>query len=213
MNGINWKTACWMVALLSAATMGCEVGDDDGDGGVDMGAGGVGGGDGVGGMGGEGGGDAELNWVLIYDSTESDSGAGTAGADICGVSALCDGMRLTGIETSYLAGEGDICNAEGPGCMADRGDPEAALDDGEQCEAASSPSDYISLGLSGSISVDMGRDLRGCMITVREFEGSDPEAVDVFVCNAADITDETICANMDEPLGSGAGEISFAVPE
>lgn len=221
MNGLKMKSSLhlWLMAMLSVSVMACEgleVGDSDA--GPMGGEGGEGGMGGEGGEGGEGGGggaipeDTELSWVVIFDDSEGDSGSGTAGADICGVSAQCDGMRLTGVETLYEAGEGEICTAEGPGCSADRGDPEAAMDDGETCVADSSPSDYISLGLSGVLSVDMGRDLRGCAVTVREFEGADPERAEVYVCDSATINDETICANSSLPFGGGAGEISFTVP-
>lgn len=212
MNGIkSWLLVCAWVSLAACDDAGFDVGDA---GEVDEGAGDAGG---MGGMGGDGGGGGvdptPVPWVVIFDGSEGDSGNGTAGADICGAEAICSGARLLGTEARLTLGDGEVCAAEGPGCSTSRSDPDAALDDGVACEAASAPSDYVSLGLSGVLAIDFGQDLRGCQVTIREFEGADPESIDVFVCDAAEVGDDTFCVNADAPLASGAGEIAFAVPE
>lgn len=155
---------------------------------------------------------ADLKWVVIFDDTNQDHGSGTAGADICGVVARCDGRRLTGVQALYEPGSGDICNANGPGCRSDRGNPQAALDDGGRCAADSVPSDYISLGLGGELGVNFNRDLRGCNVTVREYEGSDPERIEVYVCNTGAIKADSVCVNSNQAVAAGQGTLSFTVP-
>jgi hypothetical protein len=207
MNGII-KNAAFPIALLSLSLAACEgwdVGDPIDPGIEDPGRD-------------DGGGDnpdlenAELKWVVIFDDSNEDYGTGTAGADICGVVARCDGQRLTGVQSLYEAGAGDICNRSGPGCQADRGNPEAALDDGESCSPDSVPSDYLSLGLGGELGINFNRDLRGCNVTVREYDGADPERVEVYVCNTGAITADSLCVNANMPLSAGEGTLSFTVP-
>lgn len=205
-----------LVAAGSAALVACDVEDDEnGDGGVGGGAGG-GGGDGGGEGGGEGGGAGgggggeTFNFVYILDTSAEENQAGTPGVDICGVSAECDGDDLTGIDASLTAGAGDICQAGQPNCSTDRNNPNAALDNGSACEAGSNPSDYVSLGVDGSLAVEFARDLRGCSVQIIEnTQGATPESYEVFICaDASGVTCIDASAIATAPNG---GNISFDV--
>ena len=147
--------------------------------------------------------------VIVFDDGSMDDGAGTSGADICDVSADC----ASAVSALAVLGGGQLCTAEGPGCSANRTDPNAAFDAADGCEAASVPSDYISLGIDGRIAVGFDGDLAGCNVTVVEFAGATQEPYEVYVCDDANLGTAT-CLNNDQPVHSAAagGEATFAVP-
>jgi hypothetical protein len=203
-----------MALVLAGAVSGCET-DEETDGGMDSGAGGMGGMGGEGGMGGGGGTPpAEYHWVLLIDASEEENMAGTAGADICGVTATCGGTDVPSVGALLLQGEGSLCTAvdEAADCSADRTDATAAQDDGSSCEAASTPSDYVSLGMGGILSVDFGQDLSGCTLNVVELVGNQVEGYEVYVCSDNN-TDAGTCLN-DAALETAAtgGDVEVTVP-
>jgi hypothetical protein len=176
-----------------------------GEGGAGGGAGGAGGG--AGGAG--GGGDITYDTVLIFDQDSMDDGAGTSGVDICGVSADCANATAA---TPVLGG-GELCREEGPGCSTSRVDPQAALDDGSDCEADSNPSHYISLGTSGSLAVTFDGDLAGCNVTIVEFAGATEEGWEAFVCDGDDVTTANCLGGGNAVHTEAAGgTATFAVP-
>jgi hypothetical protein len=210
-----------LVVVASAAFAACDVDDDDdadGGGGAGGNVGGMGGN--VGGEGGNAGGaggsgTGEFNVVYIIDTSMEENPSGTPGSDICGVSAECSGTDLDPQAVELVAGAGDVCvqgqSVGGSACSADRGNADAARDNGATCEAASAPSDYVSIGVNGSLAVTFGQDLRGCSVQVVENnQGATPEGYDVFIC--AD-TAGTNCINSAaiESAPNG-GNVSFDVP-
>ncbi|MGK0357769.1 MAG: hypothetical protein ACI9U2_000046 [Bradymonadia bacterium] len=211
MNELKKILVC-ALGLTVVFAMGCDVEECD-EAGVcgDAGEGGAGGDvGGAGGVGGEGGGaPLVFDTVIIFDDGSPDDGQGTTGVDICGVSADC----AQAVSASATRGEGSVCEAEGPGCSTNRGDAQAALDDGSACEPGSVPSDYISLGTDGQLAVGFDGSIAGCSVTVVEFAGATAEAYSVFVCNDSDVANAT-CVNNDEPVFEAAagGEATFDVP-
>lgn len=185
----------------------CEVGDcTEADGGA-------------GGEGGEGGGmmDPEYRYVVIVDDSMVENMNGTPGADICGIVADCGGTELTGVSAELIAGDGLVCDGsttEAP-CESgtDRGNEAAALDTGANCEAGSSPSDYVSLGVVGQIAVQFDQDLQGCNLNIIELVGPDMEPYDVYVCQSTVAEAET-CLLMGSVGSSGedGGSVSIDVP-
>ncbi|MEZ4472824.1 MAG: hypothetical protein R3F60_18965 [bacterium] len=149
----------------------------DTDAGPPAGDGGVGGSDG-------GGGDV-ARWVVLVDVSPDEENR-TPGADICGVSAVCEGAEVGGQVAILSAGAGTFCSEVGPGCTAARDEAAAALDDGAVCRGGSVPSDYVSLGIGGTLAVDFGRSLSGCTVTVVELAASRVEAYEILVCAGAD---------------------------
>ncbi|MEZ4436342.1 MAG: hypothetical protein R3F65_28415 [bacterium] len=145
-------------------------------------------------------------WVIVADDSRDENMAGTAGADICGVSAVCGVEVVLGVEAELVLGDGVVCDGVpgGPCGATRREDPAAALDDGQMCAGGSSPSDYVSLGLSGQLAVDLGRDLRGCGVEVVELAGGDAEGYSVFVCETA-VLEAATCVNGGQPVGVSAG--------
>lgn len=212
MNELKKLLVC-ALGLTVVLALGCDVEEDCNEAGMcpDSGeAAGGEGGVGGGGEGGEGGGgDIVYNTVLIFDEGSMDDGQGTSGVDICGVSSDCGNP----ISATLSQGEGSLCEAEGPGCAADRTDANAALDDGSACEAGSAPSDYVSLGGDGSLAVRFDNNLAGCSVTVVEFAGATQEAYSVFVCDSDDLEGAS-CLNNDNPVHEAAagGEATFNVP-
>lgn len=198
----------------------CDVDDSESDcneAGVcgDAGAGGMAG------EGGEGGGEpaVEYNWVIIFDSSAEENMAGTPGVDICGVVFNCGADDFPpDAAGGHVEGDGLVCdgsNMDAP-CESgtDRGDPNAAADDGSSCDAGSSPSDYVSLGVSGQVALDAGVDLQGCTINIIELDGgSTPmESYSVYVC-PTDTLDDTCLggASLADSPETG-GPISVEVP-
>lgn len=153
--------------------------------------------------------DFVFDTLLLFDDGAMDDDAGTTGADFCGVSADC----ATAVAASLVLGEGSICQAAGPGCLANRADANAILDDGSACEAATVPSDFVSVGGFGQIAVIFDGDLRGCTVTVVEFAGAIPEAWEGYICDDPDVGSAT-CLNNDQPVATApnGGESTFVVP-
>jgi len=215
MNELKKILVCAMSVSLIGMFFGCEQDSDlnSGDAGlqvcddagycvdVDASVGGGGGTGGTAGGGGAGGqppsAQADWVWVHIEDTSETQNTKGTPGADICGVTFDC-GARGTGngVEAKLERGNGDICkkdqNIGGSNCSADRDDPNAAVGAVDPCEPGSSPSEYVSLGIGGTLKVRVDTDpeglldsggLGGCAVTVTELVGSDDESYQISVCS------------------------------
>lgn len=176
----------------------CDFSDDeDGEGvGVCVEIGGGGGDidfgfdDGTGGTGGGDGGEdpgVDFTYVLIVDDSDEVAANGTPGVDICGVRAKCGSGTLSPIDAELYPGDGGICGEDLPvgtaECSADRADPEVVFNYGS-CNATSNPSDYVSLGVGGTLVVEFGEDLQGCTIEILEATGGNPrdEYATVSVC-------------------------------
>ena len=139
-------------------------------------------------------------WVEIRDISVDERPHGTAGADICGLVAHCEGNHVIGIEAYLELGTGGVCVAHArPACGPNRADPNAALQSGEECDSTSSPSDYVSLGMGGVLWVYFGTDLRDCTLSVAEAQSVGREAYNVFVCAEMNNDD---CLNGGHPVGS-----------
>lgn len=140
-------------------------------------------------------------WLIIEDTSDDMNTAGAPGADICGVEFNCpdtiDGQPVEGygVEAILEAGAGEHCQegetVNGEPCFADRDDPRAALDAPQlPCEADSSPSHYVALGLGGRLAVrvdtksaSLGMSgLLGCDVVVHERPGRESEGYRVSVC-------------------------------
>ncbi|MCB9546725.1 MAG: hypothetical protein H6706_12845 [Myxococcales bacterium] len=145
-----------------------------------------------------------MDWVFVVDASPQPTEVGTPGADICGLAATCDGAAIPTLAALLVLGDGEVCDEQRDGCPTVRGDPDAARDDGAACTAASSPSDYVSLGVGGLLAVRFGRDLRGCVLEVVEAAGADDDAYDVFVCDGGEVGSAT-CVADGQPLGTGRG--------
>jgi len=155
--------------------------------------------------------EATYDWVLVIDDTTDENMNGTPGADICGITATCAGASVGAVAALLTSGDGDLCDMIREGCSADRTDPNAARDDGSACEPASAPSDYVSLGIGGTLSVQFGQTLAGCSLDVVELEGSQVEAYEVYVCDGPDASATCISG---AALGTAAmgGTITVDVP-
>ena len=213
MNELKKILVC-ALGLAVVFGFGCDVEECDEAGvcadGGGAGEGGTGGEGAAGGAGGVGGGDPIIfDTVIVFDDGSMDDGAGTSGVDICSVSADC----ATAISATPVLGGGELCSAEGPGCSTNRTDANAAISGSDACEAASVPSDYISLGTDGQLAVGFDGNLVGCNVTVVEFAGATQEAYEVYVCDDGDVGTAT-CLNSDLPVFSAAagGEGTFQVP-
>lgn len=184
-----------LCVAASAALVACDVSSSDEAAGGSGGAGGSTGDAGpIGGAGGMGGSPGTtFNTVLIKDTTAEENMAGTPGVDICGITAMCNGTEISPVSADLVAehfGTGDICSGPdspaGIGCSTDRSDPALAADDGATCEAASNPSDYVSIGLDGWLTVTFDQDLAGCDLTIVELSGgAQTESYTVDVCDEA----------------------------
>lgn len=212
MNELKKLLVC-ALGLTVVVALGCDVDPECDEAGVcaDAGEAGGNGGEGAaGGVGGEGGvADVVFDTLLLFDDGSMDDGNGTTGADFCGVKADC----ASPTSATLTQGGGSLCEAEGPGCAADRTDANAILDDGSDCDAGSAPSDYVSVGGDGSIAVEFDNSLAGCEVTVIEFAGATQEAWSAFVCDGANL-DNATCVNNDAPVHEAAagGEATFTVP-
>jgi hypothetical protein len=153
--------------------------------------------------------EAAYDTLLLFDQDSLDDATGTSGADFCGVTADC----ATAVAATLTLGGGEICRSEGPGCATDRASAIAILDDGSNCEAGSVPSDYVSVGTSGSIAVTFDGDLRGCRVTVVELAGAVLEGWEGFVCDSEDVSFAN-CVADDQPVHvePAGGPATFAVP-
>ncbi|MCA9524802.1 MAG: hypothetical protein KC549_00720 [Myxococcales bacterium] len=200
--------AALCVSVLGLAT-GCDTDEDGADGGMaggDMNVGADMGAD----MAVEA---PAMDWVLIIDDSVAENMAGTPGADICGMTVTCDGAGVDAVAALLTPGDGELCDTVRDGCSAVRTDPNAARDDGSACEGGSNPSDYVSLGIGGLLSVQFAQALPGCDLEVVELVGNDAEAYDVYVCDAADAATAT-CANNDQPIATAGegGTVNVTVP-
>ncbi len=164
----------------------------------------------------------EYRYVIVADDSPETDTDGTAGSDVCGMVAVCDGESLTGLEATLTLGEGTVCDGnttEAP-CQSgiNRQEPGTALDTGDECDPANNldegPSHYVSLGVTGQLAVDFGRDLQGCEVTVREPAGLDMEGYYVYVCESAEINNDT-CLLMGNSVAEAlmGDDVSFVVPE
>ena len=213
MNELKKILVAAMGLTVTMALTACDVEENCNEAGVceteDGGAGGVGGGAGGegGGAGGEGGGGTSYNFVLIIDNSAEENTNGTPGADICGVSSSC-GNAISAI---LNPGDGELCDSVREGCSANRADASAAQDDGSACEADSDPSDYVSIGMGGTLSVQFSENQSGCTVDVVELVGNQDEGYEVYVCAGADSSSE--CLNGGAAVGGAAngGPVSVQV--
>lgn len=162
---------------------------------------------------------AEFSYVIVDDISNEIAANGTPGVDICSVVAVCGGDTVLPIGAELGVGEEYICGEPEPPagitCEADRNDPAVALVSGS-CDASSNPSDYVSLGGGGRLTLTFGRDLQGCTIQVFEATGTTAraEAAEVAVC-ADTAASECLTIGGDVVLGTveeGANPASFEVP-
>lgn len=181
MNALKTLSLLATLAPLTA----CDV-DDLADGGMEVGA--------------EA--DAEVaaeplryTWLLVVDTSLEENAFGAPGADICGVSFDCGDVQGHGVDALLWAGDGQHCReggeVNGEPCMADRDDPGAVMGvPHDPCEADSTPSHYVALGVGGVLAVRLEaeggeiaeRGLGGCSITVHERVSRDNESYQVSVC-------------------------------
>ncbi|MCB9527770.1 MAG: hypothetical protein H6703_12300 [Myxococcales bacterium] len=149
---------------------------------------------------------AVIRWLIVVDESEEENRAGTAGADICGAVAFCEGAEFIGVAAQSIGGDGLVCDGVPSAVcgMTARDDPAAALDDGAVCAGGSSPSDYVSLGIAGELAIDFGRDLRGCSVEVVELLGRETEAFAVFACATPVLLAES-CLDGGAALGAQRG--------
>lgn len=149
--------------------------------------------------------------IVVVDTSVDENSTGTAGADICGIAVVCGDTALIGSVSSYLSGTGGVCLEQNVTCGTDRSDSAAVEDDGRQCDASSAPSDYMSLGMGGWISVEFNSALDGCEVTVSELQGRDEEGFDVYACNGDSYTRRN--AEACVLIGSSdGGEFLGAIP-
>lgn len=163
-------------------------------------------------------------WLIVEDASDDMNTAGAPGADICGVEFHCpDGLEGYGVEAILDPGAGEHCqeggDVNGEPCYADRDDPRAALGAPQlPCEADSSPSHYVALGLGGRLAVRVNTagatltesGILGCEVVVHERPGREMEGYRVSVCADPDGLD---CLS-PRPLGQTAeGDlVSVSVP-
>lgn len=152
---------------------------------------------------------APLKWVVVVDVSRFDHDDGASGADVCGVIAECDGDLVFAKQSHYLRGSGALCEAVGPECSADRTDGRNVFQFARGCDADSTPSDYLSLGMEGLIALDFGRPLTGCGVLTRVLPRPG-EQVRVFVCDMPGFLPDVTCV---DGFAEGAGDVVFAVPE
>lgn len=167
---------------------------------------------------------AVYQWLIIEDTSQDMNTAGAPGADICGVEFTCGDLSGHAVEAILTAGAGEHCqegsDVNGEPCYADRDDPQAALDAPQlPCEADSSPSHYVALGLGGRLALRLDtlngalaeRGLHGCDIVVHERPGREVEGYRVSVCADEDGTD---CLAPRPIAQAEEGDLmSFGVPE
>jgi hypothetical protein len=161
----------------------------------------------------------QYRWVIIVDNTVEDHMMGSAGVDICGAVALCEGTTVTGSEATVIFGEGMVCgqpDAVGEICATTpaRNNPRAAADEGN-CDDQDDESSYVSLGLEGVLAIDFNQDLRGCTVIVREDGNAGMEAYQVYICTKADAVptlQSTDCIGGTSLGDQAGGEVQIPVP-
>lgn len=144
-----------------------------------------------------------FQYLMILDQSQQENSAGTPGVDICGVWADCEGLEISGNARLDTDDRG-ICSSGDSSCAADRGNARAAEDDGRACSGNSSPSDYVSLGMGGILTLDFGQDLRGCMVHLVELDGREEEGAQVLICSNP--ADDQTCHLIGEFETNGAGD-------
>ena len=161
-------------------------------------------------------------WVLVEDTSIEMNAFGAPGADICGVAFDCGGgVRGVGVDAHLWAGDGEACRAggevNGEACFADRDDPLAAVGSPhDPCEADSSPSHYVALGLGGVLAVRVDTDdgdlptLEGCSVTIYERTRRDAESFQVSVC--ADAGGVQCLQPAPLAVSPDGGDVRFVVP-
>lgn len=162
------------------------------------------------------------SWLHIVDDSPTEEGRGGDGVDICGVYARCDGEQWVGALGTYFLGAGEVCDGTTLDGVCetgvDRTNPNDALDAGERCrphaENEAPPSDFVSLGLGGRLSLEFDVDLRGCEITVVEQGEGVVEAYDVYVCTADRLSaDDCLGDGLSLAHAEEGGTLTFAAPE
>lgn len=169
--------------------------------------------------------EVSYQWLIIEDASADMNAAGAPGADICGVEFTCaDALQGYAVEAILTAGAGEHCqegsDVNGEPCYADRDDPQAALNAPQlPCEADSSPSHYVALGMGGRLALRLDtltgdlaeRGLYGCDIVVHERPGREREGYRVSVCADEDGID---CLAPRPMAETSEGDLmSFTVPE
>lgn len=126
-------------------------------------------------------------WVLVEEAGSEGGNDPQWGPEICGLEVVCGAQAHHAVEAQIRIGEGDLCDAVREDCPTSRVDPQAALGPIEDiCDAGSVPSDYVVLGLGGSLAVRFeGLEpcgLAGCRVRVSELEGVWLDGYVVRVC-------------------------------
>lgn len=133
-------------------------------------------------------------YIEIVDQSPEENNAGTPGVDICGVYCECNGNIIEVYTSELITDDLNICGNDIDWCSTDRSDPGAAEDLGESCEGGSIPSDYVSIGMNGKLSLRFGSDLNGCTVNIVEHWGGDIEGAEVFACRYS--SDESSCISI-----------------
>jgi hypothetical protein len=161
----------------------------------------------------------QYRWVIVVDNSVEDGMMGSAGVDICGAVAQCEGATATGSEATIIFGEGMVCgqpDAFGEICATtpERNNPRTATEEGN-CRDREDESGYVSLGLEGILSIDFNQDLRGCTVIVREDGNAGTEAYKVYVCTNGDAVparESTECIGGTYLADQAGGEVQISVP-
>ena len=149
---------------------------------------------------------AAHGWVVVVDvGLHLDGNDDHPGPDICGIEVVCEGVTHLGVEAVLDLGDGVLCTEPQDGCPVSRVEAEAALGPIEaMCSPLTRPSDYVVLGIDGSLAVrfDVGRPcgLVGCQIRVEELEGPILDLYRVFACTDPSFADCREVFAPDEPL-------------
>ncbi|MFN3198281.1 MAG: hypothetical protein ACE366_07655 [Bradymonadia bacterium] len=167
--------------------------------------------------------EGDFVYVVIRDVSEGYNDEGTPGVDICGVSFVCDdGTEGWASRAELDTGAGFICGEDDLECLADRGDAMAAIGQPEAfCEPRSVPSEYVSLGVGGELTLRMmvpgdpgaleaRGGLAGCTLVVHELDGMTHEAYTVNVCDSA--AGDNCQSENPMVMASNGGSVSVEVP-
>jgi hypothetical protein len=146
-----------------------------------------------------------------FASVDEDLAPGT---DVCGVVARCGNETIRPVEAVHDPGRGNPCT--GPGqpraeCQTDRTNADAALDDGRTCTDQTVPSDFVSLGVSGTLAVRFETPIDGCRVTIAEWAlRGESDAFNAFSCE--DLGGGTCVKEVDD-FDTGDGNVEFVAPE
>lgn len=161
-------------------------------------------------------------FAVIVDISTDENTDGTAGADICGVVAECEGEVRYGVISAFEVGGGAICgqtDEEIPACGANgtANDPTQGIDDGAQCTLEFDPetgaANYVSLGMGGTLILDFSGDLQGCSLSVIEHAGDDTEGYSVKLCAALDNGGADLSRCVSEQRATEGGSTTTLIPE